>query len=34
MVDSEDAQCYQKGGCSRFTPIGLRIEDAEVIIEG
>ena len=24
---------YEKGGCLQFSPIGLRLEDVEVIIE-
>jgi len=31
--DLEDDQCYEKGGCLQFSPIGLRLEDVEVILE-
>jgi len=31
--DIEDDMCYEKGGCLQFSPIGLRLEDVEVIIE-
>ena len=24
---------YEKGGCLQFSPIGLRLEDVEIIIE-
>jgi len=33
MKDLEDDQCYEIGGCLQFSPIGLRLEDVEVIIE-
>jgi len=31
MKDLEDDQCYEEGGCLQFSPIGLRLEDVEVI---
>ena len=31
--DLEDDQCYEKGGCLQFSPIGLRLEDVEVVGE-
>jgi len=31
--DLEDDQCYEECGCLRFSPIGLRLEDVEIIIE-
>lgn len=30
--DLEDDECFEEGGCSQFSPIGLRLEDVEVII--
>ena len=34
MIDLEDEeQCFEKGGCKHFSPIGLRIINVEVIIE-
>jgi len=29
----EDDMYYEKGGCLQFSPIGLRLEDVEIIIE-
>ena len=29
--DLEDDQCYEKGGCLLFSPVGLKLEDAEII---
>jgi hypothetical protein len=31
--DQEDDECYEDGGCSSFSPVGLRIEDVELIVE-
>ena len=31
--DLEDDECYEEGGCSGFSPVGLRLEDVEVVIE-
>jgi len=33
MKDLEDDQCYEKGGCAQFSPIGLRPKDVEVVVE-
>ena len=30
--DLEDDICFQEGGCSQFSPIGLRKEDVEIVI--
>ena len=29
--DLEDDICFQDGGCSGFSPIGLKLEDVEVV---
>jgi len=29
----EDDQCYEESGCLRFSPIGLKLEDVEVVGE-
>jgi len=29
----EDDQCFENGGCLQFSPIGLRLEDVEVVGE-
>jgi len=31
--DLEDDMCYEKGGCLQFSPIGLRLEDVEAVVE-
>jgi len=31
--DPEEDQCFTKGGCINFSPIGLRLEDVEVVGE-
>jgi len=31
--DIEDDMCYEESGCLQFSPIGLRLEDVEVILE-
>jgi len=31
--DLEDDQCYGKDGCINFSPIGLKLEDVEIIVE-
>ena len=29
--EPEDDQCFENGGCMNFTPIGLKLEDVEVV---
>lgn len=31
--DLEDDICFQEGGCSGFSPIGLRREDVEIVMD-
>jgi len=31
--DPEEDQCYEIGGCLQFSPIGLKLEDVEVVGE-
>jgi len=31
--DPEENQCYGKDGCINFSPIGLKLEDVEVVGE-
>ena len=31
--DLEDDECFEVGGCNSFSPIGLRLEDVEIIIK-
>jgi len=31
--DLEDDECFEIGGCINFSPIGLRLEDVEVVGE-
>jgi len=30
--DLEDDICEEKGGCTSFSPIGLKLEDVDVIV--
>ena len=31
--DIEDDECFEIGGCNSFSPIGLKLEDVEIIVE-
>lgn len=31
--DLEDDMCYEKGGCLQFSPVGLKLEDVEIVKE-
>lgn len=32
MIDLEDDRCFEEGGCKGFMPIGIRAENAEIIV--